>query len=296
MTGEIEVSSLPDRLVTHDQWVCWRTKDRDGKATKVPIDPEAGGFASSTDPDTWTDVEAALDHLVSGGGNGLGFVFTEDDPLVGVDLDDCRNPETGAIDAEARDVIRRLDSYTEVSPSGTGFHVLLEGELPDGRNRRGSIECYDRARYFTVTGDVVADCPERIGYRQDALEALHREYLAEDSPDAPGDDGSSAREEPKNRASAVGIATGLGDDELLERARSAANGASSSDCGTGGPPATTATRRRTWRCVACWRSGPVAIVCRWTACFVVPDCCVTSGTRCTTPTARRTASGRSSGQ
>lgn len=225
MIGDLEVSSLPDRLVAHDQWVCWQTKDRDGKATKVPIDPAAGGFASSTDSDTWTDVEAALAHLESGDGNGLGFVFTVDDSLVGVDLDDCRNPETGAIDAEARDVIRRLDSYTEVSPSGTGFHVLVRGELPDGRNRRGSIECYDRARFFTVTGDVVADRPKRIGNRQDALEAIHREYLAEDSPDAPSDDGSSARAESNTRASAVGITTGLGDDALLERARSAANGA-----------------------------------------------------------------------
>jgi len=95
-------------------------------------------------------------------------VFADDDPIVGVDLDDCRDPETGDVDDAALDIIGRLDSYTEVSPSGTGYHVLITGELPDGRNRRGSVELYDTARFFTVTGDHVERTPTRVARRQDA--------------------------------------------------------------------------------------------------------------------------------
>lgn len=76
-------------------------------------------------------------------------MFTDDDPIVGVDLDDCREPDSGNVDDTALDIIERLDSYTEVSPPGTGFHVLINGDLPAGRNRRGSVELYDTARFFT---------------------------------------------------------------------------------------------------------------------------------------------------
>jgi len=91
--------------------------------------------------------ETALEYTETEHADGVGFVFTDDDPIVGVDLDDCRDPETGDVDDAAQDIIKRLDSYTEVSPSGTGYHVLITGELPEGRNRRGSVELYDTARF-----------------------------------------------------------------------------------------------------------------------------------------------------
>jgi len=119
----------------------------------------------------------------TGKADGVGFVFTDDDPIVGVDLDDCRDPETGEVDSEAQDIIERLDSYTEISPSGTGYHVLIEGELPEGRNRRGHIELYDRARFFTVTGEHIQETPTHIARRQDALVAIHREYVQRSSSD-----------------------------------------------------------------------------------------------------------------
>ena len=126
--------------------MCWREAERDGKPTKIPVTPGAGGFASSTESETWASFEAALDYTETAHADGVGFVFTDDDPIVGIDLDDCRDPETGDVDDAALDIIERLDSYTEVSPSGTGYHVLVTGTLPDGRNRRGSVELYDTAR------------------------------------------------------------------------------------------------------------------------------------------------------
>jgi len=120
-----------------------------GSGTGRQADEDSGdaggwGFASSTDPETWASFETALEYTETKHADGVGFVFTDDDPIVGVDIDDCRDPETGDVDDAALDIIGRLDSYTEVSPSGTGYHVLLTGELPDGRNRRGASSCTTR--------------------------------------------------------------------------------------------------------------------------------------------------------
>jgi len=143
-----EPEAIPETLRERDQWVCWREEERDGKSTKIPVTPGVGGFASATESETWAGFEAALNYSETEHADGVGFVFTDDDPIVGVDLDDCRDPETDDIDDTALDIIKRLDSYTEVSPSGTGYHVLITGTLPDGRNRRGSVELYgDEVHY-----------------------------------------------------------------------------------------------------------------------------------------------------
>ncbi|RDZ39560.1 hypothetical protein C5B91_19430 [Haloferax sp. Atlit-10N] len=155
--------------------------------------------------------------------DGIGFVFTEEDPIVGVDLDDCRNPETGDVDDDAQDIIERLDSYTEISPSGTGYHVLIKGELLEGRNRRGHIELYDTARFFTVTGDRVDDTPGHVKRRQDALEAIHREYvqLYSENKEPDRDEHTSVRDDT---STATTPTVDLEDDELLKKAKNASNG------------------------------------------------------------------------
>ncbi|WP_238994039.1 phage NrS-1 polymerase family protein, partial [Halobellus captivus] len=123
----------------------------------------------------------------------------------------------------ALDIIERLDSYTEVSPSGTGYHVLITGALPEGRNRRGSVELYDTARFFTVTGDHVEWTPTRVARRQDALTAIHREYVQDTERDTASEseqrDGTDARS-PTTDAADVD----LEDEDLLEKARNASNG------------------------------------------------------------------------
>uniref|UniRef100_UPI0031B823A3 phage NrS-1 polymerase family protein n=1 Tax=Haloprofundus sp. MHR1 TaxID=2572921 RepID=UPI0031B823A3 len=202
--------------------VCWRSEQRGEKSTKIPVESGVGSFASSTDSETWSDFETALEYLQSGGADGLGFVFTDEDPIVGVDLDDCRDPESGEVDEDAQDIIEKLDSYTEVSPSGSGFHVLVQGELPEGRNRRGKIECYDNARFFTVTGEHVESTPAAVERRQDALEAVHREYISSASE-------SQSRHSPKtvtaNETESSVEGVGLSDPELVEKAMGASNGA-----------------------------------------------------------------------
>jgi len=220
-----EPEAIPETLRERDQWVCWREEERDGKPTKIPVTPGAGGFASATESETWASFEAALDYSETEYADGVGFVFTDDDPIVGVDLDDCRDPETDDVDDAALDIIERLDSYTEVSPSGTGYHVLITGALPEGRNRRGSVELYDTARFFTVTGDHVEWTPTRVARRQDALIAIHREYVQGTERDTASE--SESRGDADDRSPTTGAAdvdVDLEDEDLLEKARNASNG------------------------------------------------------------------------
>ncbi len=219
-------SELPDTLVSRDQWLCWRSEERDGKMTKIPVDPASGTFASTTDSATWSDFETARDRAASTTteATGIGFVFIDDGPIVGVDLDDCRIRETGKTREWATDIIKRLDSFTEISPSGTGYHVLVEGSLPEGRNRKGDIELYETARFFTVTGDHYKGTPKDIKYRKQPLREIHDEYVA------PSDDGSESRSSESdtntlsNDSGSGPIPNSLSDHELLKRAKNAANG------------------------------------------------------------------------
>ena len=219
-----EPEAIPETLRKRDQWVCWREEERDGKPTKIPVTPGAGGFASSTESETWASFEAALEYTETEHADGVGFVFTDDDPIVGVDLDDCRDPETDDVDDAALDIIERLDSYTEVSPSGTGYHVLITGELPDGRNRRGSVELYDTARFFTVTGNHVDRTPTRVTRRQDALRAIHREYVDTERDTASESEQRGGADDESPTTGAADVDVDLEDEELLEKARNASNG------------------------------------------------------------------------
>jgi primase-polymerase (primpol)-like protein len=208
---------LPHELTERAQWVCWREQERDGRPTKVPVDPNTGGFASATDPETWGTFDEARAYAEANG-IGVGFVFTEADPFVGVDLDKCRVPATGTVADWAGDIVDQLDSYTEVSPSGTGYHVIVEGGLPDGGNRRGDVEMYAHSRYFTVTGEHVEGTPRDVRIRDEALEAVHREFVL-------GETEAENEGAPTERESVASATPDLSDAEVLERARSARNGA-----------------------------------------------------------------------
>ena len=151
------------------QWVCWRTETREGKPTKIPYAPLTGRRADSTNPETWAGYGEAISACEEHGYHGVGFVFTAEDDLCGVDLDKCLDPRTGELEAWAQEIIDELDSYAEISPSGTGIHVLVRGTLPPGRNRKGRFEAYDRGRYFTVTGKHLAGTPKTIEGRQEHL-------------------------------------------------------------------------------------------------------------------------------
>jgi len=206
------------------QWLAWREEERDGKLTKVPYSPRTGQRADSTAPETWASYDEAVKAYRAHGYDGIGFVFTPEDDLCGVDLDKCLDPETGELEGWAQEVIEELDSYTEISPSGTGVHVLVRGELPAGRKRKGRFEAYDRGRYFTVTGKHLSGSPQSIENRQEELRDVVRRVLGEESTN--GHAKPVAAPEPAEN--------GLSDSEVIQKALAASNGARFSRLWNGG--------------------------------------------------------------
>lgn len=208
----VRIDCIPNDLRVLPQWVTWRFEVRNGKRTKVPHSTN-GTRASVTDSSTWTTFEAAIQAYRNEGFDGVGFTFTTGAGIVGIDLDKCRDPETGVIAPWATAIVERFQSYAEISPSGTGVHVLIRGQLIGKRRRKGPIEMYADARFFCVTGEHVTGTPPTIEERQAALDALYTEAFGADSSD-------------DNAALAVAISSSkLDDDALIERARTASNGA-----------------------------------------------------------------------
>lgn len=155
--------TIPDaieELKRRDQWVAY-------SRAKIPVSPR-GMMASTTDPTTWGSLEEAKFIRGVQGLPGVGFVFCDQDPYVGVDLDDAVDPSSGELRPWAREIVEELDSYTEFSPSGLGVHVWCRGEIPRAGARRddgGKIEVYQSKRYFTVTGRHLAGTPTTIEAR-----------------------------------------------------------------------------------------------------------------------------------
>jgi putative DNA primase/helicase len=177
----VNPQAIPEPLRRRDQWVVWRFEERDGKRTKVPYQAAAPGKrASSTDPSTWSSFERA--GAVQGVA-GVGYVFSAGDQFTGIDLDDCID-EVGEVHPAAAEILSKLDSYAERTPSGRGFHVFIEGKLIGRRNRTkatpwsGEIEIYDKGRFFTVTGTGSGV----IRSAQPELDALIAEFLPPPDP------------------------------------------------------------------------------------------------------------------
>jgi len=204
------MEAVPEELRSLPQWVCWKRETRNDKETKIPISPVKGGNASTTDESTWGTFEQAYLYACQAGLAGIGFVFKAGGGYVGIDLDHVRDLETGTIEPWAMDIISRMDSYTELSQSETGLHIICKGSLPQGKRRRGQIEVYDQGRYFVMTGKPIEGTPTAIEDRQDELNLLHQTYLAEPS---------SPREAPLPE-----VPPFLDDMALLDRAMNASNG------------------------------------------------------------------------
>ena len=156
-TPAIDYSVVPIELRARPQWVIWKRQQRKGKWTKVPYRAVDGRtLASATDPASWGTFDQAVAR--SGDAQGIGYVFSADDPYAGVDLDDCVDVETGELHEAAAAILQELGGYQERSPSGRGMHAIVIGIVPGDRRRTsdtpwsGVFEVYDQERYFTITG------------------------------------------------------------------------------------------------------------------------------------------------
>lgn len=142
-----DYNKIPEELKQMNHWVCWGAE---GKSLKCPYNPITGYPAKANDMGTWTTFEKAHKAVTEGRYKGIGFEFA--DGVVGVDLDHCI--KDGKISPAAQYVTNRFDSYTEISQSGTGIHILCRGKLPGNAIKTKEIELYDTGRYFALTGNV----------------------------------------------------------------------------------------------------------------------------------------------
>jgi len=163
-----------------EHWVCWRSAPAataTAKPRKIPVNPRTGQNAASDKPETWASFTAAVDRYhESAGLTGVGFVFADDMPFAGVDIDNCRNTETKELEPWALELVERFNSYTEISPSGTGVKIFIRAKL-DGRKNHfefqgHEVEVYDRGRYFAVTGRYLLSKPATVEGRQAVIDDL----------------------------------------------------------------------------------------------------------------------------
>lgn len=153
--------SIPQEMRNRDQWVAWQLVDDGDRERKIPRTPDgSGNIAKTNNPNTWGDFEQAVEAQVKIDDGGVGFVLTDDDPYLAIDFDDVREPESGDIEPWVLDAIEQWESYTEISPSGTGLHVWLkDAHEPEWWVDTDHIEVYDSGQYITVTGDPLPQSP-----------------------------------------------------------------------------------------------------------------------------------------
>lgn len=212
-TLPIQPEQIPTGLKAARVWVCWRW-DRNGERgwTKPPYDAATMKKADVTKSEVLASFEDALARVASGQADGIGVVLSAAG-LLGIDLDDCRHPETGELEPWAVETLRALDTYCEVSPSGTGVKALVVASKPGTRCRAGDIELYDVGRYFTITGHTVPGFPGEAESRQPAVDALYAKLFPE--PD---------RTAPPRREASPPPPPDADDEQLLEVAFRAKNG------------------------------------------------------------------------
>ena len=161
--------NIPEALRNQPNWVCRREK--------IPFNPRTGCAAKAGQPETWTTFEEAVNALPQY--DGIGFEF-DGNGFIGVDFDHCI--ENGQLAHWVAEWVERFNSYTEISPSGTGIHIICMGTLNGKPSRkRKEVEIYDRARYFTMTGNPL-DHVRPLQNAQDALDALYQTFWGEDTP------------------------------------------------------------------------------------------------------------------
>lgn len=195
---------IPPELKTLKQWLIWNYfyKVDLGYWDKPPLDANRSGNAGkSTDPKTWATFEQAVQSYQRGHYDGIGLALIESNGIVGFDLDECRDLETGKIAPWALTMIKQLPTYWEISPSGTGLRGFAYGRKPGSRCRAGDFEMYTHGRYLCLTGHHLEGTPPTIEPAQAGIDAVYAEMFptqAHSSPNghrpyADDDDGVIAR-------------------------------------------------------------------------------------------------------
>lgn len=195
---QTKLENIPKELKSKNNWVCWQ-----GQA-KIPKDAHNGKNAKSNDSATWSDFNTAVKACEQYGFDGLGFMFDAKSGYFGIDLDHCLD-NLDFVD----EFVETLQSYTEVSRSGNGIHIICKGKLPEGNRRKGGVEMYSAGRYFIITGNLYNSKYKDIKDCTESVKVLHSKYLPTSVPKA------EVRKQ---------VAVELSDEEVIDKARNCKSG------------------------------------------------------------------------
>ncbi|MGM0948359.1 MAG: phage/plasmid primase, P4 family [Bacillota bacterium] len=215
-----DFKNIPQELKNAPQWILWRSEERNGKKTKVPYQID-GSMAQSSNKRTWSTFATIMKFFNEQEYDGIGFMFSKDDPFIGIDIDHCVND--GVLSPFAQEIIQTINSYTEYSPSGEGVHIIAKGKLPlrgPGTGRKNidkGLEVYRHGRYFTFTGNSLDVGP--VQERSEEIKTIFDKYLTE-------------KEEAKSvstRSQSASDMSNLSNKEIWERMFNSKNGKSIQD-------------------------------------------------------------------
>lgn len=176
--------NIPQSLRKAGKFCVWKYIDRDGHKTKCPFDPHTAQFGASNDPKSFSSFAHA--HLVMEryGYDGLGVGIFGD--VCAIDLDDCITAD-GKLSEKAKDIMSRMHSYTELSPSGRGIHILFRAPHFDYdkakyyiNNQSEGIEAYVAGatnKFVTITGKRLVGSPHDLEERSSQLSEVLETYM-----------------------------------------------------------------------------------------------------------------------
>lgn len=201
---------VPQELRNLHQWVNWkREAGESGLQTKVPYCP-AGFRASTKKPDHWRPF--IVTYLARQKFHGIGFILAESDGYVGLDLDGCIDDQ-GDVLPWAIEIIKRLEgvAYGEVSPSGKGIKFLTRARKPTNKcvykipksTGKQQIECYEKRRFWTITGRVYGDKFTQIGDGQAAIDWLSEKYLKSSRATVSDSEPKPKKSKPSNQSTMI---------------------------------------------------------------------------------------------
>ena len=193
------IENIPEELRAANNWVCWKGSD------KIPKSPSTGKNAQSNNPKTWGTFQQAVKACETFDFDGLGFVFDEKSGYFGVDLDHCIDN----IDF-CDEFVETLQSYNEISKSGTGIHIICKGKLPGGTRRKDGVEMYSSGRYFICTGRQYNPKYSKVKDCTNSIKILHSKYLPSNVPQV--------------TSSRPSVHIDLDDQEIIQKARDCKSG------------------------------------------------------------------------
>ena len=217
---------LPAALANYPYWCLWRYEQRGDNWTKPPFSAH-GGNAASDRPNTFDKLTRVLAVLKRRpdrySGIGIG-VFGD---LVAVDIDDCVS-EDGGFNEVAEAVVEKLDSYSELSPSGCGLRIIVTcpGFTYDKAkyyvNRKGVMEFYSAGmtkKYVSITGNSFDEPPKpvrEVDY-ETLMQILDRFMRRDEKPTVEANTAADASEKMNDDALAIEVA------EVMDRMRRGSN-------------------------------------------------------------------------